>query len=71
MMKQVKKAPIQSTLFRNLLAGAIALSGLVTWQQSAIAEGSRELVKNGGSRPYTEWRTDSTSTFKRRTILKV
>ncbi|MBW4419159.1 MAG: DUF11 domain-containing protein [Myxacorys californica WJT36-NPBG1] len=71
MMKQVKKAPIQSTLFRNLLAGAIALSGLVNWQQSAIAEGSRELVKNGGSRPYTEWRTDSTSTFKRRTILKV
>lgn len=70
-MKQAKKAPTPSPLSRNLLAGAIALCGLGIWQQSAIAEGSRELVKNGGNRPYTEWRTNSTAGLVRRTVLKV
>jgi uncharacterized repeat protein (TIGR01451 family) len=41
------------------------------WMQSANAEGSRELVKNGGNRPFTEWRTDKTAGILRRTVLKV
>ncbi len=36
-----------------------------------LAEGSRDLVANGGSRPYTEWRTDTTAGILRRTVLKV
>jgi fimbrial isopeptide formation D2 family protein/uncharacterized repeat protein (TIGR01451 family) len=39
--------------------------------QPAHAEGSRELVGNGGHRPYTEWRTDKTAGIVRRTLLKV
>jgi fimbrial isopeptide formation D2 family protein/uncharacterized repeat protein (TIGR01451 family) len=60
---QVLKALIRV----NLLAGAIAL----VLSQPAIAEGSRELVKNGGNRPFTEWRTGSTGGILRRTVLKV
>ncbi len=37
----------------------------------AVAEGSKELVANGGNRPYTEWRTNTTAGIVRRTILKV
>jgi uncharacterized repeat protein (TIGR01451 family) len=37
----------------------------------AIAEGSKELVANGGNRPYTEWRTNPTAGILRRTVLKV
>jgi uncharacterized repeat protein (TIGR01451 family) len=35
------------------------------------AEGSKELVANGGNRPYTEWRTNTTGSITRRTLLKV
>lgn len=49
-----------------LVGGAIGVG-----VQPAQAEGSRELVGNGGHRPYTEWRTDSTGGIVRRTLLKV
>ncbi len=64
------KAPIQFIKSQTLLAGAIALCG-IGFSQPAIAEGSRELVKNGGNRPFTEWRTDTTGGILRRTVLKV
>jgi fimbrial isopeptide formation D2 family protein/uncharacterized repeat protein (TIGR01451 family) len=79
MMMQLKKAPIQLIQPRKVLTGVfraavpvgMALCGLVNWNQAAIAEGSRELVKNGGNRPFTEWRTDTTGGILRRTVLKV
>jgi uncharacterized repeat protein (TIGR01451 family) len=37
----------------------------------AVAEGSKELVANGGDRPHTEWRTNFTGGITRRTLLKV
>jgi uncharacterized repeat protein (TIGR01451 family) len=37
----------------------------------AAAEGSKELVANGGNRPYTEWRINTTGGITRRTLLKV
>ncbi|WP_414621404.1 isopeptide-forming domain-containing fimbrial protein [Calothrix sp. CCY 0018] len=37
----------------------------------AQAEGSRELVKNGGDRPYTEWSDRESAAIKRKTRLKV
>jgi fimbrial isopeptide formation D2 family protein/uncharacterized repeat protein (TIGR01451 family) len=78
-MMQLKKAPIQLMHPRRLLTGAfraavpvgMALCGLVNWNQAAIAEGSRELVQNGGNRPFTEWRTNTTGGILRRTVLKV
>jgi uncharacterized repeat protein (TIGR01451 family) len=45
--------------------------GSCSWMAPAKAEGSKELVANGGSRPHTEWRTDTTASIKRRTLLKV
>ena len=36
------------------------------------AEGSKEMVKNGGYRPYTEWTSSDTSAgIVRKTLLKV
>ena len=35
------------------------------------AEGSRDLVENGGHRPYTEYQTRDTGPFPRRTVLQV
>jgi fimbrial isopeptide formation D2 family protein/uncharacterized repeat protein (TIGR01451 family) len=54
------------------LLGSLALSlCALTWMQPVNAEGSRELVKNGGNRPFTEWRTNTTGGILRRTVLKV
>ncbi|MEL6459141.1 MAG: isopeptide-forming domain-containing fimbrial protein [Cyanobacteria bacterium J06621_15] len=41
------------------------------WTASAKAEGSRDLVKNGGDRPYTEWSTATSANIVRKTRLKV
>ncbi|AFZ01189.1 DUF11 domain-containing protein [Calothrix sp. PCC 6303] len=49
----------------------LLLCTLSCWVQPAKAEGSRELVQNGGNRPFTEWRTDRTAGILRRTVLKV
>jgi hypothetical protein len=56
---------------QKLLLGLLTLGTIVGWGQSAIAEGSRELVQNGGNRPFTEWRTNTTAGMLRRTVLKV
>jgi fimbrial isopeptide formation D2 family protein/uncharacterized repeat protein (TIGR01451 family) len=55
------------------LLGSLALSlcALSSWMQPVNAEGSRELVKNGGDRPFTEWKTNTTGGILRRTVLKV
>lgn len=58
---------------RKTLLGSLVLlvSILGCWTQPVQAEGSRELVENGGHRPYTEWRTNRTGGILRRTLLKV
>jgi hypothetical protein len=37
----------------------------------AYSEGSRDMVKNGGDRPFTEWADDTTASVPRKTLLKV
>lgn len=62
-------------LFKTMQWGAIALLvgvlGSLGLGQVVRAEGSRDLVRNGGSRPFTEWRTTTTGGIKRRTLLNV
>ena len=55
----------------SLTSLTLLLCTLSCWILPANAEGSRELVKNGGNRPFTEWRTDKTAGILRRTVLKV
>jgi uncharacterized repeat protein (TIGR01451 family) len=58
--------------FSRAVVGLALLGGAIgTSIQPAHAEGSRELVGNGGHRPYTEWRTDTTGGIVRRTLLEV
>ncbi len=38
---------------------------------TAKAEGSKDMVKNGGYRPYTEWANNTTGGIVRKTLLKV
>ena len=59
---------------RRMTWGAIGLLGLLGslgFGQLVRAEGSRDLVGNGGNRPFTEWRTNTTGGLKRRTLLNV
>ncbi len=57
---------------RYLLTGlALSLSLLGLTAHTAQAEGSRELVQNGGNRPFTEWKTTFTGGLVRRTLLNV
>ena len=51
--------------------GLLGLLGSLGFEQVVRAEGSRDLVRNGGNRPFTEWRTDTTGGIKRRTLLNV
>jgi fimbrial isopeptide formation D2 family protein/uncharacterized repeat protein (TIGR01451 family) len=58
--------------FSRIVVGLALIMGAIgAGIQPAHAEGSRELVENGGHRPYTEWRTDTTGGIVRRTLLKV
>lgn len=58
----------QRKTFTNL---SLLLCTFGCWVQPVYAEGSRELVKNDGNRPFIEWRTDKTTGIFRRTVLKV
>ena len=55
-------------IFINLIFTIFILN---LWTTTAKAEGSRELVKNGGDRPYTEWSDRTTAGIERKTQLKV
>jgi fimbrial isopeptide formation D2 family protein/uncharacterized repeat protein (TIGR01451 family) len=56
---------------RYLLTGLALSLSLLGMAPTASAEGSRELVQNGGDRPFTEWKTTSTGGLLRRTLLNV
>lgn len=52
----------------SLLSVAV-LAG--TMPSPALAEGSREMVADGGDRPFTEWTTGFTAGIPRQTVLQV
>ncbi len=60
-----------SHLSRTVAGLALLLWAIGSSIQPVQAEGSRDLVVNGGHRPYTEWRTNTTGGIVRRTLLKV
>ena len=55
-------------IFTNLIFTIFILN---LWTAAAKAEGSKDLVKNGGDRPYTEWSTAISANIERKTKLKV
>jgi fimbrial isopeptide formation D2 family protein/uncharacterized repeat protein (TIGR01451 family) len=64
----------QKRLLRTIgtIFSAITLQcALGCWSQAVNAEGTREIVKNGGNRPFTEWKNNTTGGILRRTVLKV
>jgi fimbrial isopeptide formation D2 family protein/uncharacterized repeat protein (TIGR01451 family) len=60
-----------SQFSRAVVGLALVMGAIGAGVQPVQAEGSRELVENGGHRPYTEWRTNTTGGILRRTLLKV
>ncbi|MEL6553833.1 MAG: hypothetical protein AAFQ63_10290 [Cyanobacteria bacterium J06621_11] len=53
----------------SLLASFVGLFGAIAGP--AYAEGSRDLVSSGGSRPFLEYRNDSNGGILRRTVIRV
>ena len=56
---------------RCLLTSLVLSLSWLGMASTVQAEGSRELVQNGGNRPFTEWKTTSTGGLLRRTVLNV
>ena len=59
------------TLFIKTLLAAGCLLASPILARSARAEGSADLITNGGDRPYLEYRNDSLGGIPRRTTIKV
>jgi uncharacterized repeat protein (TIGR01451 family) len=55
--------------FSLFLLGGLTLGSSLT--APALAEGSREMVADGGDRPFTEWTTGFTAGIPRQTLLQV
>ncbi len=70
-MRSVIHPRLKSPCDRLVCGLSLLAVTLVLGVQPAQSEGSRELVQNGGNRPYTEWRTSTTVGLLRRTLLKV
>ncbi len=67
---------IYNLVFKNLLLKLLnstlsAFTLVCLLSLPAVAEGSKELVSRGGSRPYLEWSNDTTANIPRKTRLKV
>ena len=58
-------------LFNLFLLFCLLFSLFFVNTTPSLAEGTRELTTNGGKRALTEWRTGTTVTFIRRTLLEV
>ncbi|MEC4813532.1 MAG: hypothetical protein SAK29_09715 [Scytonema sp. PMC 1069.18] len=56
---------------RSLGCWVLILYILSNYRQPVRAEGSKELVSNGGYRPYIEWSNSTTASINRRTTMKV
>ncbi|MBE9157214.1 hypothetical protein IQ265_10310 [Nodosilinea sp. LEGE 06152] len=67
----VRTAPtklLRTVIPTALLCTAALMAGFT---QPARSEGSREMVADGGDRPFTEWANGTTAGIPRRTLLKV
>lgn len=53
-----------------LISGIIAAS-FTAFSSAAFAEGSADLVKNGGNRPYLEWSSKEYFGVKRKSVVYV
>ena len=60
-----------SLIFQLIIKLIIQLCTFHLWTISVQAEGSKELVSQGGDRPYTEWSNRDTAQISRKTLLKV
>ncbi len=72
-LREISTARSAKGKIKNKSLASLALI-LCTWGYLAApaqAEGSKELVQNGGNRPYTEWSTSTTANIERKTKLKV
>ena len=56
---------------RGWLIGSLALLMGLGWSKAVRAEGSVDLIRNGGARPFLEFRTALTGTIVRQSIIKV
>ncbi|HBB32794.1 MAG TPA: hypothetical protein DDZ80_00085 [Cyanobacteria bacterium UBA8803] len=65
------KSLFKGIKYQGWLIGSLALAMSLGWSQPIRAEGSRELIANGGSRPFLEFRNAASSGIQRRTIIKV
>ena len=65
------RSPQQKIINKSLASLALMFCGWGCMSVPAQAEGSRDLVENGGDRPFTEWSTSKTANIERKTKLKV
>ncbi|MGB7443835.1 MAG: isopeptide-forming domain-containing fimbrial protein [Coleofasciculaceae cyanobacterium] len=61
----------QGVHHQTWLVGSLALALNFASTQPVAAEGSIDLIENGGDRPFLEFRTDDTSGVQRQTVIKV
>ncbi|MEQ9550846.1 MAG: DUF11 domain-containing protein [Coleofasciculus sp. G3-WIS-01] len=72
LMAQVNRMQLGHKRFKQgWFLGFLALFMGLGWTQGVRAEGSADLIDNGGDRPYLEYRNDNTGGISRRTIIQV
>lgn len=73
--KQKKRVEPKTSILQRgiplLLVGAAGLVSGLIYAQPVHAEGSKDLIKNGGYRPYLEWNAASLSGIPRRSVVQV
>ena len=70
-LKFVRQMIAQRVHHQTLFIGSLALALNFASTQPVAAEGSADLIENGGDRPFLEFRTDETSGVQRQTVIKV
>ncbi|MEQ8995172.1 MAG: DUF11 domain-containing protein [Coleofasciculus sp. B1-GNL1-01] len=72
LMAQVNRMQLGHKRFKQgWFLGFLALFMGLGWTQGVRAEGSADLIDNGGDRPYLEYRNDDSAGIPRRTIIQV
>lgn len=61
---------IETPIIKGMIGFVLLLTMFIFFSGTVKAEGSADLVKNGGYRPYTEWTSKSTSGLVRHQIIK-
>lgn len=72
LMAQVNRMQLGHKRFKQgWFLGFLALFMGLGWTQGVRAEGSADLIDNGGDRPFLEYRNDDSAGIARRTIIQV